>query len=51
MSPVADWYLGQIIIHGWLTVITAETLLLLAVWCGIRAALNAQARHARKEKP
>lgn len=57
MSRIADWYLGQIIVHGWAPVLAAQILLWLAVLCGTGAALNAEARHkntpepAREEKP
>lgn len=51
MSRIADWYLGQIIIHGWLTVLAAQILLWLAVLCGTGAALNAEARHKNTPEP
>ncbi|MER5843249.1 hypothetical protein ABT099_23715 [Streptomyces prasinus] len=49
MSPIVDWYLNQLATHGLLPVLAAETVIFVAAWCGLGAALHAAEQRRNRQ--
>lgn len=51
LTPVADWYLTQLIDHGPLRFFGAQAVILIALWCGAWAAVHVhEQRQQRAEE-
>lgn len=40
LPAVANWYLNQLATYGWIPVLAATTVTLVALYCGLGALLN-----------